>query len=724
MFFKVLGLLTLVLSITGCVIKSKIIIQLPSVKTAANNNSGTPVVPNEPTDLCPANFVKIAANPDYSSAEFCIAKYEMKVSTNAGSPVFDGYNGGVELDVTQYKPESRPFGTPWVKITHANAIDECESLGAGYHLATAREWQIAVREIESVNANWSSGTIDSGELNTGHSDSTISVDAVNSGHAVAGSSTLSAENGTDPYVGTGNNSSQALGSGKEQKRTHLLKSGEEIWDMAGNVREIVDIDGAGGTLSYTGPSGSNYFEIISAEFSSLINSGITTNSTLLNIDWFTPKNSSLIHASNKIGRSYLSGGARTDRIITRGANFGASNFPGIYAVDFDQSSTASSGSAGFRCIAPITTFASACNFQPTNYMSASVVIGQADMNSGSTNQGLPGRAANTIAYSDGVSIANDKLFIGDFLNHRYLVFNSIPTSNNASADLIIGQSNATSYSTAVNAFTTSAGRQAVWTGSQLIVADGFNARLLVYNSFPTNSLQPADFVIGQSDFITNTPGLSSSKIDSSYGGLTVYNNKLWAADTENLRVLKFDLPITQNLPEAVLVLGQPNFTTANNAVSTISDMNAPGKVIFHGGKMIVADRWHNRVMIYNSVPTTNYAPADVVIGQVNNSDAGVNQGGTPAANTLNHPHSVAVDDIGRLYISDTLNNRVLVYNSIPTVNNAAADVVIGQANFTTNSANAGGPINSRSINRTTDLLFYNCSLIVGDQSNSRVLIFK
>jgi hypothetical protein len=172
---------------------------------------------------------------------------------------------------------------------------------------------------------------------------------------VAGSSTLSADNGTDPYVGTGNNSSQALGSGKEQKRSHILQSGEEIWDMAGNVREIIDIDGSGGTLSYTGPGSSNYFEIISAEFTSLINSGITTNTIPLVLNWFTPNNSSLDHTLNKIGRAYLSSGARTDRIITRGANFGASNFPGIYAIDFDQSSSASSGSAGFRCVAPVTT---------------------------------------------------------------------------------------------------------------------------------------------------------------------------------------------------------------------------------------------------------------------------------------------------------------------------------------------------------------------------------
>jgi len=38
---------------------------------------------------------------------------------------------------------------------------------------------------------------------------------------------------------------------------------------------------------------------------------------------------------------------------------------------------------------------------------------------------------------------------------------------------------------------------------------------------------------------------------------------------------------------------------------------------------------------------------------------------------------------GKLYVADTQNNRVLIYNSIPTANGAAADVVLGAPNFTT-----------------------------------------
>ena len=38
---------------------------------------------------------------------------------------------------------------------------------------------------------------------------------------------------------------------------------------------------------------------------------------------------------------------------------------------------------------------------------------------------------------------------------------------------------------------------------------------------------------------------------------------------------------------------------------------------------------------------------------------------------------------GKLYVADTQDHRVLIYNSIPTSNGAAADLVLGQPNFTT-----------------------------------------
>ena len=57
-------------------------------------------------------------------------------------------------------------------------------------------------------------------------------------------------------------------------------------------------------------------------------------------------------------------------------------------------------------------------------------------------------------------------------------------------------------------------------------------------------------------------------------------------------------------------------------------------------------------------------------------------GNVPKAKSMRGPQGVWIQN-GRLYVADTQNNRVLIYNQIPTANGASADVVLGQPDFTT-----------------------------------------
>jgi len=70
--------------------------------------------------------------------------------------------------------------------------------------------------------------------------------------------------------------------------------------------------------------------------------------------------------------------------------------------------------------------------------------------------------------------------------------------------------------------------------------------------------------------------------------------------------------------------------------------------------------------------TTGQA-ADLILGPL-----GLEESGGPSF--LNHPMGVATDGV-RLFVADTCNNRVLIWNSIPTTNYAPADVVVGQPDF-------------------------------------------
>ena len=258
-------------------------------------------------------------------------------------------------------------------------------------------------------------------------------------------------------------------------------------------------------------------------------------------------------------------------------------------------------------------------------------------------------------------------------------------------------------------------------GQILAVCDTDNNRVLIWNSIPTTIDQPADIVLGQPDFATVQlpPPLSSSSFRGPEG-VWVQGTRLFVADTQNHRVLIWNSIPTSNNQAADLVLGEPNFTTA--PASTVSDLPpqnnnlySPVSVTSDGTHLFVTDLGHNRVLIWNSIPTQNQQAADVVIGQPdmvsevannvlgtcvsNGTDSDSNptypSGCTPICPStgmdsdnnptyplrcgfnLNFPR-FALSDGKRLFIADGGNDRILVYNSIPTQNGQRADLIIGE----------------------------------------------
>jgi uncharacterized protein (TIGR03437 family) len=261
--------------------------------------------------------------------------------------------------------------------------------------------------------------------------------------------------------------------------------------------------------------------------------------------------------------------------------------------------------------------------------------------------------------------------------------------------------------------------------------------------------QAARLVIGQETF-TSQDTNSSATILGADGGVAYAANTLFVADSNrvgatpsNHRVLLFtNLSSTLPAPDAVLVnnskcpacvgqasvvLGQPDFTTTTeNIAATQSGLRLPTAVASDGAHLAVADTNHNRVLIWNSIPTANDQPADVVVGQPNFQSASV-PGNTPNAMSMRGPSGVWIQN-GKLFVADTQNNRVLIYNQIPTTNGAAADMVLGAPNFTTviqpdltqqsTSATASNMLNPVSV--TSD----GVRLYVTDLGYNRVLIWN
>ena len=94
-----------------------------------------------------------------------------------------------------------------------------------------------------------------------------------------------------------------------------------------------------------------------------------------------------------------------------------------------------------------------------------------------------------------------------------------------------------------------------------------------------------------------------------------------------------------------------------------------------GKHLLLADTRNNRIPIWNSLPTSN-RPPDLVLGQPNFYS---NAPGT-SRDKLRWPVSVATDG-QRVIVADTYNHRVLIWNQFPTRNGETADIVLGQDSF-------------------------------------------
>lgn len=368
----------------------------------------------------------------------------------------------------------------------------------------------------------------------------------------------------------------------------------------------------------------------------------------------------------------------------------------------------------------------------TTNMAAGVVIGQQNMTGGSANQG-GSAAANTFSIPRGMWSDGIKLIVADEINNRVLIYNSIPTGNNTSADVVIGQQNMTSGddnqggSVAAN---TLRSPYSVWSdGEKLFIADAVNNRVLIYNHIPTLSNANADVVVGQQNMTSGDANQGGSvAANTLYGPIGVYSDgmKLIVSDSSNNRILVYNSIPTSNNASADVVIGQANKTsnTENQGggyTPAANTLYLPYGVHSDGQKLFVAD-WNNgRVLIYNSIPTADNANADTVIGQQNMT--------TPATESLAAANILALSSEvfrfgNKLAITDRGNSRTMIYNSVPTSNGASADTVVGQQNMTSRDDNQGGSAGVNTLNNPRGITFGGTKMFVADTDNNRVLVYE
>ncbi len=261
-------------------------------------------------------------------------------------------------------------------------------------------------------------------------------------------------------------------------------------------------------------------------------------------------------------------------------------------------------------------------------------------------------------------------------------------TNNMPASVVIGQENFINTESNSNAGDSGpiSGRGVnnpmglVSNGNNLIVSDSGNNRVLIFNQIPTINGVSADVVIGQENLqggSADQGGSAASNTLDTPRGVIMVGNKLLIADRANNRVLLWNSIPTQNNARADVVIGQPDMTTVSSG-TTSTKMNQPAGLYYDEdtGKLFISEWGNDRVLIYNRLPTANGSEASAVIGQTNLTSSGT---GTTAAK-FNNPTGIKVIN-GKLYIADLSNNRILVWNAVPTSNGASADIAIGQTNL-------------------------------------------
>lgn len=204
------------------------------------------------------------------------------------------------------------------------------------------------------------------------------------------------------------------------------------------------------------------------------------------------------------------------------------------------------------------------------------------------------------------------------------------------------------------------------------------------------------------------------------GGMT------FIADSGNHRILVWNTDALPLPPEPDAVLGQPNATSnlANaGGAPSAQTLNSPSSIALYSGAprhLWVADTGNNRVLRYEFISTlSNQQAADVVVGQPDFTTVA----GATAVDRLKLPRSIAISNyMANLAIADSGNHRVLYYPNLPTTNGEPASQVLGQATFNSGTANYGG-ISDRSLNSPAGVSIFENTLSVADSGNHRILVF-
>lgn len=319
---------------------------------------------------------------------------------------------------------------------------------------------------------------------------------------------------------------------------------------------------------------------------------------------------------------------------------------------------------------------------------ADVVVGQAEFDK------VAPLATTAASMRNPTAVASDgtRLVVADTDYNRVLIWNSIPTRNGQPADVVLGQENFTTIKRITTDNRSFRGPQGVWiVGGRLFVADTQNHRVMVWNSVPTSNHAAADLVLGQPNFTTApevdlTKATVDARADSLLNPVSVTSDgtRLYVSDLGHNRVLIWNSIPTRTAQPADVVIGQPDFTSAvaNNTTKMCAPngkdddgkdtyprvcagtLDFPRYALSDGTRLFIADGGNDRVLVYHTIPTQNGQAADAVLGQFSADTNLTSDSAFPervsSSDSFRTPAGLAFDG-QNLYVSDPFNRRVVIY---------------------------------------------------------------
>lgn len=314
------------------------------------------------------------------------------------------------------------------------------------------------------------------------------------------------------------------------------------------------------------------------------------------------------------------------------------------------------------------------------------VLGQGDYTTLLPNRGRPEPAQNSLAFPVAAAASSTEVFIADSANNRVLVFSRDNMGPNASASRVLGQEgfqyNAPNLIQGREFNFLTQTRRGVVSDAGIVVdtrgatpylyiADTYNNRVLGFrDARRVRAGDRADLVIGQPDAfrsLCNYPSGDPQKptdtgLCAPVGLALDEQGNLYVADSGNGRVLRFPRPFAQQTQRADLVLGQLGMTV-RIADASSRTMAAPyGLAFLPNQGLLVSDLVHNRVLFFagSAANLVSSQAAAKVFGQPDF----VSTSGGSTDNRMSGPHHIAIDDSGRLYVTDSDNQRVLIFSGV------------------------------------------------------------